>query len=264
MRRWYEPKKDTPGIDKNAPKKKGFARYLETLWREFFPLLKLNLLFLVSCIPVVTSPAALTAMNRITVTMVRDRNYFMLSDYWDAFKRDFWRSLLAGVLFAAALAVFGLSTWFYYMLAQASNKFFLAFAGVSLGLLLTAYGGAVYFFPMLAMVELPTKKLLQNSLIMVYTCFKKSIPAIVISLVILLAGVGLLPFSLLFIVLIMFSLVSMTSNFFIVRSIETVVLGMKETPEGNLVENAEASNTAQLDSAQLGEFPEWEEEEGDN
>lgn len=263
MRRWYEPKKDTPGIDKNAPKKKGFARYLETLWREFFPLLKLNLLFLISCVPIVTIPAALTAMNRITVTMVRDRNYFMLSDYWDAFKRDFWRSLLAGVLFAVALGIFGLSTWFYYMLAQASNKFFLVFAGVSLGLLLTAYGGAVYFFPMLAMVELPTKKLLQNSLIMVYTCFKKSIPAIVISLVILLAGVGLLPFSLLFIVLIMFSLVSMTSNFFIVRSIETVVLGMTETPEGNLVNNQEISTTAQLDSAQLGEFPEWE-EEGEN
>ena len=90
MRRWYEPKKDTPGIDKNAPQKKGFARYFEMLWREFFPLLKLNLLFIISCLPIVTIPAALTAMNRITVTMVRDRNYFMLSDYWDAFKRDFF------------------------------------------------------------------------------------------------------------------------------------------------------------------------------
>ena len=98
MRRWYEPRKDTPGIAKDAPKKKGFARYFEILWREFFPLLKLNLLFIISCLPIVTIPAALTAMNRITVTMVRDRNYFMLSDYWDAFKRDFFRSLLAGVL----------------------------------------------------------------------------------------------------------------------------------------------------------------------
>ena len=46
MRRWYEPKKDTPGIEKNAPKKKGIALFLETLWREFFPLIKLNLLFI--------------------------------------------------------------------------------------------------------------------------------------------------------------------------------------------------------------------------
>ena len=73
MRRWYEPKKDTPGIAKDAPQKKGFARYFEILWREFFPLIKLNLLFIISCLPIVTIPAALTAMNRITVTMVRDR-----------------------------------------------------------------------------------------------------------------------------------------------------------------------------------------------
>lgn len=263
MRRWYEPKKDTPGIAKNAPRKKGVARYLETLWREFFPLIKLNLLFLLTCIPVVTIPASLTAMNRITVAMVRDRNYFMLSDYWDAFKRDFWRSLLAGILLAAALGIFGLSTWFYYMLAQASNKFFLAFAGVSLGLLLTAFGGAVYFFPMLAMVELPTKKLLLNSMIMTYSCFKRSLPAIVLTLGLLFVGVGLLPFSIPFVALIMFSLTSMTSNFFIVRSIETVVLGMEETPDGHTVEKKEESETAQLNSAQLGEFPEWE-EEGEN
>jgi len=264
MRRWYEPKKDTPGIEKNAPKKKGIALYLETLWREFFPLIKLNLLFIITCIPVVTIPASLTAMSRITATMVQDRNYFMLSDYWDAFKRDFWRSLLAGVLFLVGLALFGLSTWFYYMLAQATNKFFLIFAGASLGMLLTVFGGAVYFFPMLAMVELPTKKLLLNSVLMVYTCFKRSFPAMVLTLALIFAGVGLLPYSLLFVALIMFSLTSMTSNFFIVRSIETVVLGKKETPEGNLVEEVEETATAQLSSAQLGEFPEWEEEEGEN
>lgn len=263
MRRWYEPKKDTPGISKNAPKKKGIARYLETLWREFFPLIKLNLLFLISCIPVVTIPASLTAMSRITVTMVRDRNYFMLSDYWDAFKRDFWRSLLAGVLFAVALGIFGLSTWFYYMLAQTSNKFFLVFAGVSLGLLLTALGGAVYFFPMLAMVELPVKKLLLNSVIMVYSCIKRSIPAMAVTLALLFAGIGLLPYSVPFVALIMFSLTSMTSNFFIVRTIETVVLGMEETPDGQIEEKKEVSQTAHLNSAQLGEFPEWD-EEGEN
>ena len=181
MRRWYEPKKDTPGIDKNAPKKKGFARYLETLWRELFPLLKLNLLFLLSCVPIVTIPAALTAMNRITVTMVRDRNYFMLSDYWDAFKRDFWRSLLVGLLIAVLAAILGISTWFYYMLAQASNKFFLVFAGASLGLLITLMGGAMYFFPMLAMVEMPVKKMMINSVILFYSCFKRSLPAFLIS-----------------------------------------------------------------------------------
>ena len=62
----------------------------------------------------------------------------------------------------------------------------------------------------------------------------------------------------------MFSLASMSANFFLVRPIEVAVLGMEETPEGHLVAKKEASETLELNSAQLGEFPEWEEEEGEN
>ena len=264
MRRWYEPKKDTPGIDKNAPKKKGFARYLETLWREFFPLIKLNLLFLLSCIPIITIPAAMTAMNRITVSMVRDRNYFMWTDYWEAFKRDFGRSLLAGILLTVALGLFGLSAWFYYMLAQSTNKFFLLLSGASLCLLLTAFGTALYFFPMLAMVELPTKKLLLNSCIMTYSCFRKTVPAVLLSAVLLIASIGLLPYSFITLVFIAFSLTSVTSNFFLVKPILVTVLGQEESAHvTDDIQPAAEPQQVQLSSAELGEFPEWEDEKGD-
>lgn len=264
MRRWYEPKKDTPGIDKNAPKKKGLARYLETLWREFFPLLKLNLLFLLSCVPIITIPAAMTAMSRITVAMVRDRNYFMWADYWDAFKRDFGRSLLAGILLAAAIGMFGLSTWFYYMLAQANSKFFLVLSGVSLCLLLTALSASMYFFPMLAMVELPTRKLLLNSCIMTYSCFRKTVPALLVSAVLLIASVGLFPFSLITLVFVTFSLTSLTSNFFLVKPILVVVLGQEESAHVTEdIQTPEDTSQVQLSSAELGEFPEWEDEKGE-
>lgn len=262
MRRWYEPKKDTPGIAKDAPQKKGFARYFDILWREFFPLLKLNLLFIISCLPIVTIPAALTAMNRITVTMVRDRNYFMLSDYWDAFKRDFFRSLLAGVLVLVLVALFSLSIWFYYMLGQAGSKFFMLFVGVSVALMIMVLGSAMYFFPMLAMVELPTGKLMRNSIIMFFTHFKKSLPAALISGAMVLGGIGLYPLSIIFIVFIMFSLASMSANFFLVKPIEVAVLGMDDTPSVNPAK--ERSQETLLSSAELGEFPQWEDEEGEN
>ncbi|MBQ7130070.1 MAG: YesL family protein [Oscillospiraceae bacterium] len=262
MRRWYEPRKDTPGIAKDAPQKKGFARYFEILWREFFPLIKLNLLFIISCLPIVTIPAALTAMNRITVTMVRDRNYFMLSDYWDAFKRDFFRSLLAGVLVLVLVAVFSVSIWFYYMLGQAGSKFFMLFVGVSVALMIMVLGSAMYFFPMLAMVELPTGKLMRNSIIMFFTHFKRSLPAALISGAMVLGGIGLYPLSIIFIVFIMFSLASMSANFFLVKPIEVAVLGMDDTPSVNPAKERSQENL--LSSAELGEFPQWEDEEGEN
>ena len=56
----------------------------------------------------------------------------------------------------------------------------------------------------------------------------------------------------------------MTANFFLVRPIEIAVLGMEEISEVRLAAEKEASETLELNSAQLGEFPEWEEEEGEN
>lgn len=258
MKRWYEPKKDTPGIEKDAPKKKGLALFLEILWREFWGILKLNLLFLVSCIPVVTIPAAITAMNRITVTMVRDRNYFMMTDYWKAFKRDFGKSLLGGIVLLLAFGLFGLSTWFYYMVSQSSGALFLILAGCSLCLLLTAYFISLYFFPMLAMVDLDFKHLFLNSCVLSYSCIKRTLPAALITLAILLVCIGLLPFSMVYIVVILFSLNSLIGNFFLVKPIEQHVLGIRESAEESLPEEAQE----QL-SVQPGDLPEWA-EEGEN
>lgn len=260
MKRWYEPKKDTPGIAKDAPKKKGFALFWDIFWREFWGLLKLNLLFLLTCIPIVTIPAAITALNRITVTMVRDKNYFLLSDYWKAFTRDFGKSLLSGILLALALGLFGLSTWFYYMLSQSNGKLFLILSGCSLCLLLTAYFVSLYFFPMLAMVDLPVKPLLINSCALSYTCFKRTLPAALITLAITLVCIGLLPYSMVYIVVILFSLNSLIANFFVVKPITEQVLGIVEPSEATPSDTLPAE--AEEDSEEA--FPEWEAEEGDN
>ena len=77
MRRWYEPRRDRPDLERSAIRKRGFVGYMDMLWREFFELLKLNLLFVLSCVPIITIPAALTAMHRITSVMVRDENHFL-------------------------------------------------------------------------------------------------------------------------------------------------------------------------------------------
>ena len=100
MRRWYEPRRDRPDLERSAIRKRGFVGYMDMLWREFFELLKLNLLFVLSCVPIITIPAALTAMHRITSVMVRDENHFLWPDYWKAFRRDFWKSLGGGAAIA--------------------------------------------------------------------------------------------------------------------------------------------------------------------
>lgn len=263
MRRWYEPRNDRPDIPKDAPKKKGFARFFETIWREFFNLLKLNLLFVLSCIPIVTIPAALTAMSRICVTMVWDQNSFMWHDYWTAFKRDFWQSTIGGLVFALALAAFSISTWFYNQMALA-NQIFMIFAAISGCMILLTLVAAMYYFPMVAMVALPTGKMLKNAVVLPFLAMKRTLPAFLITLVLHILGIGMLPMSIIFVVAIEFSLCSFISCFFIVKPIEEKILGIEEEkPEQAAAAAAAHPDNAELLSAQLGEFPEWDEDESE-
>ena len=96
-KQWFVPKKDYP---RQQGREIEFIRFLKTMFREFWELMKLNFLFLLTCLGVVTIPAAITARHYITLTMYRDKNHFLWRDYMKAFKTDFWRSLLGGVVFA--------------------------------------------------------------------------------------------------------------------------------------------------------------------
>ncbi len=54
-----------PGIQKDAPEKTGVARFVEILQLECVTLFQLNLLFLLTCLPVITIPLALFALNQV-------------------------------------------------------------------------------------------------------------------------------------------------------------------------------------------------------
>ena len=262
MRRWYEPKNDKPDIPKDAPKQLPHIKVLTTLWREFWNLIKLNLLFVLSCIPIVTIPAAITAMSRITCTMVRDENFFLWNDYWKAFKRDFWRSLLMGTAIVLLAAVFAISLIFYYNLAGTVDKLFIVVAAFSVCLILIVLVAAFYFFPMLALVDLPVSKLAINSLVMVFGCFKRSLLAVLwFALFFALLGIGLLPNSVIYLVIIGFSLTSVMICFAVYPPIEDKVMVDPE-PEQTQENTPDVAPEAleELSSAEIGSWDDEEEE----
>ena len=89
--------KEGPGIAKDAPEKTGTAWVGETLAREFWQLVKLNVLFLLCCLPVVTFGAARAAMARCTVNMARDVPNDVWTDFRAALRQDTVRNLLCGL-----------------------------------------------------------------------------------------------------------------------------------------------------------------------
>lgn len=116
-----------PGIDPDAPEKTGAARFFEILQLECVTLLKLNLLFLVSCIPVVTIPPALFAMQRVVRKMVLDEPVRCFYDYRTAFQKGWKVAYGAFFLTALPLVLGGYGMWFYLSYAAQQPLFFLPF-----------------------------------------------------------------------------------------------------------------------------------------
>ena len=269
-KQWFVPKKD-------YPRQKGheleFVRFLRTLFREFWELMKLNFLFLLTCLGVVTIPAAITARNAITITMYRDKNHFLWRDYWKAFKTDFWRSLLAGVIYGALLALFFISTYFYYQLTQQAGFFFIVPMVLSIFMFLLTYVSAVYFFRMLPTVDVKMWPMFKNSVMLFFLNFPRNLLAILILAIFLFVGFGLLPYSAVVLVGIHFSLLSLSLSFITYGAVEKYVIQSEdEDPEPSMETfdklAAEENDTEELKSAELDfssmDFDDGEAPSGEN
>ena len=73
--------KEGPGVEKDAPQKRGLALFCEIFLREAWSLIELNLIFVLFSLPVVTIGPALGAMTTVTMRMVRDKNSYVWKDF---------------------------------------------------------------------------------------------------------------------------------------------------------------------------------------
>ena len=83
---------DPAPLEPDGPPKTGLRRFLEIVSQEAAALLKLNLMFLLSCVPVITIPPAVLALNRTIRRMAADRPARSWPGYWEAFKEGWKRS----------------------------------------------------------------------------------------------------------------------------------------------------------------------------
>ena len=70
--------------------------FFKVLYENLFELVQLNFLWILSCLPLVTIPAACTAVCRISLRMLQQEDYRLGKEFWKEFRRSFWRSLQTG------------------------------------------------------------------------------------------------------------------------------------------------------------------------
>ncbi|MGE6738699.1 DUF624 domain-containing protein [Allorhizobium pseudoryzae] len=108
--------KEGKGIPKDAPAKTGLALIADILRREWWELVKLNLLFLAASLPVVTLPAALFGMAHVCRLIVEDRNVYLLRDFLEAMRdhalrASLWAIVTTGAVSAGIYAIITYGTY---------------------------------------------------------------------------------------------------------------------------------------------------------
>lgn len=137
-----------PGIDPDEPEKTGVRRFLEILQLECVTLVKLNLLVILSSLPLVTLPAALYAMQAVVRRMILDQPVDFFYHYRTAFVQGWKKAYPAFLLVALPLVLSGCGMAVYLRFAAENAFFFLPFVFCSTVFLLTLLSSA-YFYPLL-------------------------------------------------------------------------------------------------------------------
>lgn len=206
---WFQPSylKEGPGIEKDAPPKTGLALFFEILVREFWQILKLNLLFVVCALPFVTFGAARAALSRCTMNMVRDVPNDVWYDFRQELKKDFGRNTALGLL-----EVCGILLLFLLLLQPAVRTNAVLCGGV---LVAAALGGMLlgYLWPMLVTVDVPMRAAVKNAAVLAAAFPHHSLPAFGVSLLLFGLSFWLFPLSLPLVLFVPFGMGSFVTSF---------------------------------------------------
>lgn len=126
---------------------------------RLFDLFKLNLMWMICSLPVVTMGAATTAAYTITLKMVNDEEGYIAGPFWEEFKANLKKGSILGIIMLVGLYAIYLDIQFFQM-ANRYNIMFLIVAVLGIFLL---FMHMIYAFPLLARYENTVINTLRNS-----------------------------------------------------------------------------------------------------
>ncbi len=135
-------------------------------WRfmgKAFDLMVLNWIFLLSCLPVVTIGASLTALYEVMFNMRRNRDCYLWKDFWKAWRSNFKNSTIVWVLYLIFLITCVLNFNLMTNLNLAGREVIFIVLGVALALLSMVI---MYVFPMQALFNNNLQELLMKAMMM--------------------------------------------------------------------------------------------------
>ena len=129
---------------------------------HIFDFILLNILWLLTSIPVVTLGAATAALYSVMMSVAEKKEGYIIKDYWKAFCRNFKQSTVVWIL----LLFLGACLWFDLTLIGVVPGLFRQIGTVVLGAVLIFYFmECIFVFPLIAKFENSTGNMIKNALL---------------------------------------------------------------------------------------------------
>ena len=132
---------------------------------KIFDLVILNLIFIISCVPIITIGASTSALSYVTLKMVRGEDPYIWRNFWKSFRQNFKQGTLVWI-FSILIFIF-LGMDFYIINSQNTSLF--AVVRILLWIVCAvALSVFLYVFPVISHFVCTTKQALKNALLMTF------------------------------------------------------------------------------------------------
>lgn len=126
-------------------------------------LIILNLIFMLSCIPVVTIGASISALHSVCLKIVRGQESYMWQGFWKAFRQNFKQGT---VLWIISIVIFFVIHMDFTILNAGDHPLF-GYVKVALGSVTAVlFSMFIYVFPIISHFKCTIRQAIKNSLFM--------------------------------------------------------------------------------------------------
>ncbi|MCR5595635.1 MAG: YesL family protein [Lachnospiraceae bacterium] len=143
-------------------------------------LMILNLLVLITCIPIITVGASLSALHYVLIKMVRDEETYITKMYFKSFKENFAQGTILWLIVLLVAAVF---VGDYFVFIRAGKEFSIVFVVAVFAVGVLFLMTSMYIFPLQARFYNTVGHTLKNAFLVMILNFPKSICMLLLYLV---------------------------------------------------------------------------------
>ncbi|MEZ3435042.1 MAG: DUF624 domain-containing protein [Lachnospiraceae bacterium] len=123
----------------------------------------LNVIYLASCVPIITIGAATTALYYNTLKMAENRESYVWKEYWKSFRQNFRQATILWMMLLTVILVLGADAVLIGGMGRGLGSV-IALLVIVIGIFLIMTG--VYLFPVLARFDNTVKNTVKNAMIM--------------------------------------------------------------------------------------------------